>query len=159
MNKFSVDYTELQNKLSKKKAYRLVDVKHRIQKVAFDVVRFVDSDKIDDLWQIHRDGDDEYIVAMYEDGSDTKKESAKVASEVWNAIPDAAGAYVNVFYHGNPIKKICLADLGISSDEAYLVCRSLKEKLANDKVFLRKFANELDDIEIEELKETQVPSK
>lgn len=158
MNKFSVDYTELQSKLSKKQAYRLVDVKHRIRKVAFDVVRFVDSDKIDDLWQIHRDGDDEYIVAMYDD-ADNKKESAKTASStVWNAVQDVAGNYVNVFYHGNPVKKICLAELGISPEDAYLVCQSLKDKLANDKAFLRKFANELDDIEIEELKET-VPSK
>lgn len=156
MDKFSVNYTELQGKFLKKRAYRLDDVKHRIRKVAFDVVRFVDdNDGIDGLWQIHRDGDDEYIVAMYDE---VKKEASKnVTSNIWNALQDSSGNYVNVFYHGNPVKKISLAELGIPPEEAYLVCQSLKDKLANDKVFLRKFANELENIEIKEL--TEVSSK
>ena len=82
MNKFSVDYMDLQSKLSQKRAFRLSDVKEKIRKVAFDVVRFVDSDKLDDLWQIHRDGEDEYIVAMYdEEKTEKKAEFHQVANQ------------------------------------------------------------------------------
>src|SRR3990167_7919966 len=141
MTKFSVDYTDLQSKLSQNRAFRLVDVRHKIKKVAFDVVRFVDSDRIDDLWQIHRDGEDEYIVAMYDD---KKKESSKIASaSPWTAVPDGAGKNVNVFYCGNPIKRVAIASMGIPPDDAYIACRSLTDKLANDKSFLTSFIKEL----------------
>lgn len=139
MMKFSVDYTDLQSKLSKKKAFRLVDVQHKIKKVAFDVVRFVDSDKIDDLWQIHREGEDEYIVAMYEDEAKEKVASASP----WSAIPDRNQNNVNVFFNGNPIRKISMASLGIPVEDVYIVCRSLTDKLANDKSFFENFIKEL----------------
>lgn len=152
MMKFSVDYADLQSKLSKKRAFRLTDVKHRIKKVAFDVVRFVDSDKIDDLWQIHRDGDDEYIVAMYDE--DNKYNTKKTASDQsWTAIPDSAGANVSIFYNGNPIKRIAMMPLGIPYEDAHLVCQSLSEKLANDKSFLTNFVKELTTEERKALKE------
>lgn len=141
MSKFSVNYMELESKLSQKKAFRLSDVKHRIKKVAFDVVRFVDSDKIDDLWQIHRDGDDEYIVAMYEDN---QKEQSKVASNSpWKVLPDGAGKFINFFLNDNPIKKIAMSDLGIPTEDVYLVCSGLANKLSTDKTFLNSFVKEL----------------
>ena len=68
MKKFAIDVDSLENKLQKKTAYRLEDVKDKVRKVAFDVVRFVDNDAtIDGLWQIQKHDDGEYIVAMYED--------------------------------------------------------------------------------------------
>jgi hypothetical protein len=141
MMKFSVDYTDLQNKLSQKKAFRLLDVKDKLKKVAFDVVRFTDSDKIDDLWQIHRDGDDEYIIAMYDDDQTEKK--AVASSNPWSAIPDTLGNNINIFYNKNPIKRIKIASLGIPSEDAWLVSHSIMDKLANDKLFFNSFIKEL----------------
>ncbi len=146
MNKFSVDYTDLQGKLSKKKAFRLSDVKHKIKKVAFDVVRFVDSDKIDDLWQIHRDGDDEYIVAMYDDEGQTP--TLKTA---WSVLPDASGQNLSVFYGSSPIKRIGLKQLGIPAEDAGMVSQSVRTKLATDEKFLNTFVNELSKEEREAL--------
>lgn len=140
MTRFSVDYSNLQDKLSKKKAFRLSDVKERIRKVAFDVVRFIDSDKIDDLWQIQRDGEDEYIVAMYNDNEQTEK----VASVTnWKVLPDNSGGYVSVFFRNEPIKRIALAPLGIPTEDAWLVSKSISEKLASDQSYLRSFIQEL----------------
>lgn len=150
MDKFSVDLTELQSKLQAKKAYRLSDVKHKIKKVAFDVVKFVDSDRIDDLWQIQRDGDDEYIVAMYDDNV-TKTASAPTSQ--WSALADNAGNNVNVFYRNVPVKRICIASMGIPAEDSYLVCRSITEKLASDKSFLVKFLSELTDSERKSLED------
>lgn len=39
MNKFSLDYEHLDQRMNTRKVYRLADVQHRIEKVAFDVVR------------------------------------------------------------------------------------------------------------------------
>lgn len=141
MVNYSVDFDDLQRKLKKNKAYRLADVKDRLKKVAFDVVRFVDSDKIDDLWQIHRDGDDEYIVAMYEDEEPLTVNSS--AKSPWSAVPDNAGNSVNVFFDGVPITRVALAPLGIPASDAYLVSNSLPNKLASDESFLAKFVNNL----------------
>ena len=52
MKKFAVGYASLQSSLEKPKVYKLEDVKDKIKKVVFDVVRFLDSDNIDGLWQI-----------------------------------------------------------------------------------------------------------
>lgn len=149
MTQFSVDYHDLESKLNRKRAYRLADVKDRIRKVAFDVVRFVDSDRIDDLWLIHRDGDDEYIVAMYDEDalgkqSDVLGKQKKKASSLWAAVADRAGTNVTVFYNSVPIKRVALSEMGIPAEDAQMVCQWLPEKLATDKAFLRKLAAEVD---------------
>lgn len=151
MMKFSVDYSNLQSKLSQKKAFRLSEVKDRLRKVAFDVVRFVDSDRIDDLWQIHRDGEDEYIVAMYDD--QTEKRAS--ASMTWKALPDQVGSHVSLFYKNAPIKRIALAPLGIPSEDAWLVCHSIVQKLATDQDYFNSFIKELTENEKKVLKEIE----
>lgn len=153
MNKFSVDYTGLQNKLAKKTAYLLSDVQHRIQKIAFDVVRFYDSENIDGLWQIQNDGDNEYIVAMYEDGDPTKVAIAENKMSSWTAIADNSGDSVNIFYKGAPITRILLSSVGIPASESYLVTKFLPKKLASDVEFRGNFIANLTDTEREALLE------
>lgn len=144
MNDFLVDYSELQAKLSKKRAFRLNDVKHKIKKVAFDVVRFVDNDKIDDLWQIHREGDDEYIVAMYDE------DQQKTAStSIWSVVPDSNGTNLNVFCNNFPIKRVALNTLGIPSEDAHTVAHMMRKKFSTDQSFIDVFVKELSDKERE----------
>jgi len=152
MKNFSVDYIDLQKKLSEKKAFRLSDVKGKIKKVAFDVVRFVDSDKLDDLWQIHTDGDDEYIVAMYEEEQTEKTASASTPAP-WKALPDGSGNNIHLFYKDTPIKKIALAPLGIPATDAWMVSHSLSQRLATDQSFFDSFLNELTEKERQVLTE------
>lgn len=151
MNKFAVNYNDVKTQLNQKKKYRLADVKDRLQKVAFDVVRFVDSDKLDDLWKVERDGDDEYIVAMYDDQVLTS-EASSVPVNDWKVLPDKVGN-IHVFYKEAPIKKISLASLNISQEDAYSTCKLVKEKLASSQTFLRKFVNELTETERDSLAE------
>lgn len=128
MRDLSVDYSELQDKLSRKKAYKLEDVSHRIKKVAFDVVRFVDkSDSIDGLWQIHKSNDGDYIVAMY----DNEQGEQIKSSSNWNAVSDKSGKFINIFYNDTPVTRISLSSLGLPNEEAKSVCGFLPEKLAS----------------------------
>jgi len=82
MSEFKVDFTKLENKLLKK-SYRLADVKDQLETVAFDVVRFKDSDKGASLWQVQSAEDGDYIVTLY-DETDNKK-TASVA-DGWEVI-------------------------------------------------------------------------
>jgi hypothetical protein len=149
MNKFSVNNSDLQSQLSQKKVYRLADVKHRIRKVAFDVVRFTDSNKIDDLWQIHRDGEDEYIVAMYDE------EVTKTAAfrENWSCVADSSSSFINVFYKGAPVTKLSLASLDIPTSDSALVCEYLPRQLASNEAFRTSFINGLSETDRKMLEE------
>ena len=63
MNKFAVDYNSLESELTPRPQYfRYDDVKDRLRKVAFDVVRFKDGDDISGLWQIQQTDEGEVIL-------------------------------------------------------------------------------------------------
>lgn len=140
MDKFSLDFNGLDKRLSTKKAYLLADVKDKIVKVAFDVVRFREPlEGIDKLWKIVNEGDHEYIVAMYDDEI---PDNVKTASNPWSAEVDVYG-YVQIFHHNSPIKKIAVKELGIPVEDAGIVARSLPVKLAADERFRDSFLNSL----------------
>lgn len=147
MNRFSLDYGQLDLKINQQKVYRFNDVKDRLEKVAFDVVRFKENDNIDGLWQIQSTNDGEIIVAMYEDTSEKQLES----KSSWQAITDKTGSVVNVFYKGYPVVKVASAKLGLKSiEEAELLSEALIEGLdTNDK--LRNSL--LDELTVDERKE------
>lgn len=155
MDKFSVDFVELQSKLTAKKAYLLADVKHKIKKVAFDVVRFMDKDNIDELWQIQRQGDDEYIVAMYDDSA---LEVTKIAStSSWKVV--TAGSKLQVMFDNQPLKVISLASLGIPAEDAELVRRNMEKRFASDSEFANIFVQELSEDDQEFVKASSKSGK
>lgn len=132
MNKFAVDYASLQGKLETKKVYKLEDVKDKIKKVAFDVVKFMDSDNIDGLWQIQHTSDGDYIVAMYgEEGAEASVTKSSSAVD-WNVITDKSGKNLNFFYKGTPITRLATASLGLPPGEVSFVTSYLPEKLASN---------------------------
>lgn len=145
MEKTSIDYNLLQKSMNKKKIYKLSDVSHRIEKIAFDVVRFTDNDNIDELWQIEHCADGDYIVALYQDST-----SVKTASSIdWRALTDSDA--VQIFYKETPIAKISLASVGIPTEDAKLVSKYLPKKLAENKQFVQKLINDLTIDEKQEL--------
>lgn len=128
--KFNVDYGNLDNSLNQPKFYRYAEVQDKLVKVAFDVVRFRESDNIDGLWQIQQTDDGEVIVATYgEPVGEVKQSSAKVG---WEARANKAGTNVTIFYRDEPVTKISIAQYGISPSEAELVCSYLPNKLAEN---------------------------
>lgn len=131
-----LDYEFLAGKVNGRKTYKLADVKDRIEKVAFDTVRFKDADNLDKLWVI--DGD--VIVATYDEDDD----KIEVKSD-WNALPNHTASHINVFYKSEPIHQISLATLGVPTEDASTVCRSLKIKLASDDSMRKSLLSELAD--------------
>jgi len=131
MDKFSVNFDALEEFLKPKTpVYRYDDVKHRLKKVAFDIVRFVDADNIDGLWQIQKTDDGDVIVAMY---SNDKLED-KVSSN-WEVMADKVGN-INIFYKNTPVTKVSMAKLGISDAEPHTICSTLVDKLSSNSQLL-----------------------
>ena len=140
MGDFSVDYDMLEQSFVKQAqtpTFKYEDVKHRLKKVAFDIVRFVDADNIDGLWQIQQTSDGDVIVAMYESDelvSESSEDVEKTASG-WSALP---GKYsdITLFYKDQPVTKISLAKLGMAKESTESVCSVLSEKLAKNEKLL-----------------------
>lgn len=150
MSKTSLDYSILENKLdkSKKKVYKLADVQHKIRKVAFDVVRFIDGSDIEGLWKVDKTPDGECIVALYDEGESLEK-TASTRSE-WKVLLSKQND-LHIFYKNEPIVRLASQDLGIPEDEINLVPSYLPEKLANNSKLVRGLLNHLKESERQEL--------
>jgi len=135
MSKFTIDYSRLENKLYKR-AYRLEDVKDRLETVAFDVVRFKDGDSGADLWQVQSSDDGEYIVSLYQ------PEEEKTAA-VWDVAISKTAGDLQISYKGDPIVRVASSKLGIPSSEVSKVKDYLPTKLAENKKLVKALLNEL----------------
>lgn len=141
----STDYETLEKHVTNKKVYRLADVQDRIERVAFDVVRFRDSEGLEKLWVIQEQNGEQVIAAMYDD------EVCKEASvQNWTTIPDNKGN-VNIFYKNDPITRLAMSNLGIPEEDAASVSRYLPKKLSSDKTLTKALLNELHEKEREAL--------
>jgi len=137
MQKFAIDYSQLETKLLKK-AYRLADVKDQLETIAFDIVRFKDGDKGAALWQVQSAEDGDYIVTLYEDVPD-KKEAG------WEVVLSKTAKALNFFYKGDPIAKVATRTLGIPDSEIDSVEKYLPGKLATNKKLVAALLNQLEE--------------
>jgi hypothetical protein len=136
MPKFSLDYSSLDNSIYKK-AYKLSDIKDKIVKVGFDIVRFKDDDNGANLWQIQNSDDGDYIVAIYQND-----EVEKTACP-WEVALNKAANSIQVYYKGDPIVTVATSKLGIPSSELSQIERYLPSKLAENKKLVRALLNEM----------------
>jgi hypothetical protein len=128
----SIDYDSLSQTVSTK-IYKFSEVKHRLEKVAFDIVRFRDGNP-DELWQVQNSADGDYIVARY---TDAPEETTKTASSnLWEVLVSKAG-YLHVYFGGSPLAKFAASDLGLTAEDLDGVKRTLPTKLATDKRFVK----------------------
>ena len=134
--KQSIDYTKLENKIYKK-AYRLADVQDKIEKVAFDIVKFKDSDNGANLWQIQSADDGDYIIALYQN-----EEDVKTASN-WEAVLVKSANSIQVSYKGDPLVTVASSKLGIPQKELSKVAEYLPAKLAENKKLVSALLKEL----------------
>lgn len=139
MTKFDVDYNSLDQTMNKKQ-YKLADVKDRIEKVAFDVVRFKDGD-IDQLWQIQSSDEGDYIVSLY---TEPEGEVKQASASNWQVVLNKTGTDLNFFYKGEPIVKVAASTLGLPVNELPSVKRYLPVKLAENKKLVQALLKELD---------------
>jgi hypothetical protein len=129
MEKYCVNFDALEVDITPKKAsYRLSDVANRIEKVAFDVVRFRDDADTEQLWQIKQTEEGPVIIALYDESGSLKAESKLD----WEAIAEKKTASVHLFYKSEPVIKITAAEANVPADEVDLLARWLPNSLASD---------------------------
>jgi hypothetical protein len=137
MLNFKIDYSGLADKITKR-AYKLEDVKDKIERVAFDIVRFKDADKGADLWQVQSaDDGEQYIVSMYE------PEEAIISEASWNVVANTIAGDIQISYKGDPLVRIASSKLGIPVHELHKVQSYLPSKLAENKKLVKALLNEL----------------
>jgi len=136
MSKNSIDYSALENVIYKK-AYKLSEVSDKIEKVAFDLVRFIDRDDGANLWKVEEGSDGQtYIVALYE------PQEEKIAS-TWEVKLNKVANLLEVWYKKDPLVRISCSKLGIPNAELDKVEKYLPNKLANNKKLVATLLNEL----------------
>lgn len=128
-DKFTVNFDNLSQTLLPQTSYRLVDVQHRIEKVAYDLVRFRDNEDTDQLWKIQDGIDGPVIVALYGEDGGLAVESTKEKSN-WDALPDKSA--MHIYYKGEPLVSLSSKDMGIPETEFNVARRWLPKKLASD---------------------------
>ena len=138
MQKFAINYSGLENVIYKK-AYRLSDVQDKIERVAFDIVKFKDDDEGAALWQVQSSDDGDYIVAVYQN-----EEDEKIASN-WNVNINKISGDLQISYKGDPLVRIASSKLGIPKDELNKVEQYLPSKLADNKKLVKALLNELNE--------------
>jgi hypothetical protein len=143
------DYEILERRIAGRKVYKLADVQDRIERVAFDVVRFRDSGGLDKLWVIQEHEGEQVLVAMYDDDEDVQKE-ATASDRSWAVVPDSTGN-LSVFYKAEPIVRLSMKKLGLPQEDTAVVGRYLPEKLASDKDLTQALLKELPSKEREAL--------
>jgi hypothetical protein len=138
-DKFTIDFNSLANTLTSEKSYKLADVQNRIEKVAYDLVRFRDNEDTEQLWKIEERPDGPVIVALYGNDGSLMVESVKETD--WEAIPDKTA--MNIFYKGEPIVALSSDELGIPIEDFSLVKRWLPKKLSSDESLQKVLFNKM----------------
>ena len=135
MEKYGIDFGVLDKQLNAPKRIKLADVKDRIEKVGFGVVRFVDEKNKTNLWQVV---DGEYIVAMYD-------EEEIVATAGWSVESDKFNKTATIFYKDMAVKNVAFAELGIAESDISNFKKVLPQRLASNQDLVRKMIESLDD--------------
>lgn len=131
-NKISVDYQALNEKVNRK-FFLYSDVKNRLQKIAFDVVKFND-DEIEGLWKIETSPEGEVIVALYDEN--IQKSAEKNTN--WKILTDKNKEVLSFFYKNQPITKIASSNLNIPTEEVDAVISFLPERLSKNSSLRKK---------------------
>jgi hypothetical protein len=140
--KFSIDYSNLDKKLNKK-AFLLSEVQDKIEKVAFDIVKFKDKDDAANLWQIcNADDGETYIVSLYED-SDQK--TALASAPLWDIKINKLASTIQISYKNDPLVSLPASKLGIPNQELASMTKYLPKKLAENKKLVKLLLNEMSD--------------
>jgi hypothetical protein len=139
-----IDFSKLLPLISA--THKLADVKHKLVTVAFDIVRFRDQDP-EELWQIQNSDDGDYIVARYENPSETEELPTKTASaSPWEVSIDDK-KHLHIFYKNYQVAKLKASTLGLENADLDTVKRYLPNKLASDQSLVNSLLNTLSQTE------------
>lgn len=133
-----LDWNALKEKLEPKKYLEYDKVKDVFTKVAFDVYKNNNSEK---LWTLE-DGDDgkQYLVALYEDGEGDIVSESNLQKD-WVATPDSNGKNITLAYKKTPIARFSSEDYSFDSSNSSKFAQFLEKKASDGR-----FVNDLLDI-------------
>lgn len=138
MPKFAVDLDNVVSSISKK-ALKLSEVQDKIEKVAFDIVRFKDGNP-EELWQVQTAEDgSSYIVALYNE--EEKVAMASVQSP-WSVV--IANTDMHFFYKQDHLCKVASSQLGFKTNDLSLAKRYLPKKLAENTALVKALLQSVD---------------
>ncbi len=136
MSKYQFNLDNVERVVSKR-SYKLSDVKDKLVKIAFDVVKFVDSPDTE-LWQIQSSDDGDYIIALYNED----EKIAKASLQPWSvAVKNSA---LHIFYKQEHLCKVASSVLGLQENDLSLVKQYLPNKLASNKNLVKALLNSID---------------
>jgi len=141
MSNFGIDYSALDTQINKR-YYKLSDVAGRLEKVAFDIVRFKDSNDSDELWQIQQADDGEYIVAKY-DAEPVEKVEKTASERSWEVLVNKTSGDISVFYKSNHVAKFSATKLGVPASDLDSLTHFLPKKLNTNKELVKALLDNL----------------
>lgn len=136
MKKFAADLSNVES-LVYKKSFKLEDVKDKIEKIGFDIVKFRDNDNGANLWKIQQEEDGSYIVALY------SQEEENIKTADWSVHLSKIGSNIQVSYKGDPLVSINTSKLGIKEDQLKNIPSYLPERLAENKRLVKALLNQM----------------
>lgn len=138
MPKFAVDLDNVVSSISKK-AFKLSEVQDKIEKVAFDVVRFKDGNP-EELWQVQTAEDgSSYIVALY---NEDEEKVATASIHPWSVV--IANSDIHFFYKKDHLCKVASSQLGFKTDDLSLAKRYLPKKLSENAALVKALLKSVD---------------
>ena len=119
-------------------------MKDRLEKVAFDVVRFKDGDNGAALWQVQSNDDGEqYIVALYNDEEENVKTASVAEKSPWQVSFSKIANVIQISYKNDPLLKVAAGKLGVAPKEISKIPGYLPAKLAENKKLVAALLSEL----------------
>lgn len=135
---FSVNLDNVTTQLSKR-AYRLSEVEDKIEKVAWDVVRFKNGNP-EHLWQIQDSPEGAFIIALYDEEDEVK--TAVATTCPWTVT--AHHKNLHIFYKNEFLYKIAGSTLDVSEEEMSFFQRCIPAKLASSPELVNSLIKSLD---------------
>lgn len=128
-NKYSIssnEWSNLDEKMNPRKI-PLSQVKDKIEKVAFDIVKFKDTD-VPELWRIESGDEGEYIIALYNEEDLEKTAGTK---SPWFCIKESKT--IKLFYKNAFVTELTSNDLSAAGMDLNSAHKYLPKSLANNK--------------------------
>lgn len=143
MDKHSVNFVTLADKVYKRK-YLVSEVADRIEKVAFDIVKFKESDDRANLWQVVTGEDgNQYIISRYDNADDVEKTATASVKNPWSVHKSSLSNKLDISYKNEYIASITASHLGIKEGELNKVASYLPNSLNENKKLVSALLNDL----------------
>ena len=129
------------------KTYKLSEVKDKLIRVAFDIVRFKEG-PAEELWQVQEaDDGNSYIIARYDTAKEEDGTVKTASSSPWDVKVNDITGQINIFYKDYQVAKLAASTLGVDSSDLPSLQQYLPAKLSSDQTLVKSLLNTLSSTE------------